>query len=709
MATQTTKKIEGEIKTFCEITNDFTDTKIVIPKFQRDYAQGRKGKEELRNNFLDDLFGVIENDDSDAPARIYDFIYGQREKPNEQHSDLNYFYPVDGQQRLTTVFLLLLYIGKIAVAKGIIKEHELDFLSKFSYETRDSSSQFCDMLVKTKAEEFANLPAYLEDHHRMTGAWVNDPTISGMKRMLSDIYTRLNAKGEEADYDLFWKNATQKIAFWRLYIDGLKTIDDLYIKMNSRGKHLSEFENFKAEIDQLAQKFGKANGEFQKEMDTTWTNLFWGYRDKDNDRKFPNYDDPGQKDFTDNGLDDKMLAFFRNYLIIVGVKNGVLAKSASADGMSSILLAKTVVPAVSNFFDDLETILHFLNSKTQNGTLLSFFGEFLTKEKEEERFANNPADTTVKIYPHFDTEIDLLAEMMTKSNISIKQKLMIEAFFCYILIISKNPGILSDDEFKNRLRSLRNFMAYNYLHDDDASHKGKMRENLLSVDELIKNGLQSLKGRDDQFTEALKDHELEKQTWLMTASPAEAIAMKQIENYAVVQGILTPLKGTSSYSAQKFANFREIFGKKASYDFIEKVMIAYGPYFSHWSNSDGEAYNYVGPSLTRFREVFFRLDNPRPLPVFEQLLTSSNVSVSALNAHCAALLTAAMNNSAFDWTYYIVKYSSMRWAPNGHYLMLNGCKYYAFMFRARTCFHNDNYDHWNVYNDALSLVSTKKS
>lgn len=699
----TKKEIQGEIRTFREITKDFTDTKIVIPKFQRDYAQGRKGKEELRNNFLDDLFGVIENVDPKAPVRIYDFIYGQREKPNDQHADLNYFYPVDGQQRLTTVYLLLLYIGKRTLAEGIIQESDLEFLSKFSYETRDSSSQFCDMLFKTNAKEFANLPEYLDDHHKMTGAWVNDSTISGMKQMLKDIHNRFVALDSNCNYKLFWENATEKIAFWRLYIEGLKTIDDLYIKMNSRGKHLSDFENFKVEIDQLAQAYGKTNGEFQKEMDTTWTNLFWGYRDKDNDKIFPNYDNPKQKDFTDNGLDDKMLTFFRNYLTIAGVKSGALAKSATAETLSGIRLAKTVVPTVPNFFDDLETILHFLDSKTNNGTLLSFFEVFLTKVKEEDRYANNPADTTVKIYPHFDTEIDLLAEMMTKPNLSIKQKLIIEAFFCYILTVSANPNAVSVDQFKDRLRSLRNFMAYNYLHDDDDSHSGKMRENLLSVDELMKNGVQAIKGRDDQFTEGLKDHELDKLAWIANASASEAIAMKQIENYAVVQGILTPLKGTSSYSAKKFANFREIFGKDANYDFIYKVMIAIGPYYAHWSNNDGEAYNYAGPSLTRFRNVIFSIDNLKPLNNFEKLLTAPNVTTSALEAICDSLIQTAVNTKSYDWIYYMVKYPSMRWAPNGHYLKMKNCNYYTFMFRARTCYHNDNYDHWNVYNDALAV------
>ena len=101
----------GEIQTLHSLITRYGEvpTYIIIPKIQRDYAQGREGKESLRKNFLDDLFEVI--DTTYSVPRLYDYIYGQLEKPNQEHSDSYHFYPVDGQQRLTTMFLLHLYIG----------------------------------------------------------------------------------------------------------------------------------------------------------------------------------------------------------------------------------------------------------------------------------------------------------------------------------------------------------------------------------------------------------------------------------------------------------------------------------------------------------------------------------------------------------------------------------------------------------------------
>ena len=46
---------------------------IEIPKIQRDYAQGRKGKNELRRAFLGDLYDALVRRKNDLKL---DFVYG---------------------------------------------------------------------------------------------------------------------------------------------------------------------------------------------------------------------------------------------------------------------------------------------------------------------------------------------------------------------------------------------------------------------------------------------------------------------------------------------------------------------------------------------------------------------------------------------------------------------------------------------------------
>ena len=54
-----------------------TSKKIVIPIIQRDYAQGRIGKEYLRERFLGQLFAALQ-DGSDS--LVLDFVYGTVEE-----------------------------------------------------------------------------------------------------------------------------------------------------------------------------------------------------------------------------------------------------------------------------------------------------------------------------------------------------------------------------------------------------------------------------------------------------------------------------------------------------------------------------------------------------------------------------------------------------------------------------------------------------
>ena len=74
--------------------------KIEIPIIQRDYAQGRKSESKVRSKFVEFLTQAFV---SQVPVEL-DFVYGNvREEDNKS---VHTFIPVDGQQRLTTLWLL---------------------------------------------------------------------------------------------------------------------------------------------------------------------------------------------------------------------------------------------------------------------------------------------------------------------------------------------------------------------------------------------------------------------------------------------------------------------------------------------------------------------------------------------------------------------------------------------------------------------------
>ena len=149
-----------------------TLNKIEIPIIQRDYAQGRKTKEvnRVRERFLNALFkAIVQNE------RItLDFIYGDV-------SDEGVLIPLDGQQRLTTLFLLHWYIAK----KENIEKNEYEFLNHFTYHTRFSSRDFCKELVKFLPDfRKQNISETIKDQHWYPYQWKNDPTIQSMLVMI---------------------------------------------------------------------------------------------------------------------------------------------------------------------------------------------------------------------------------------------------------------------------------------------------------------------------------------------------------------------------------------------------------------------------------------------------------------------------------------------------------------------------------------------
>ena len=94
--------------TFWELCNTYN--KIEVPIIQRDYAQGRNTVEvqKLRNRFVNDY--LIESILNNEKIEL-DFVYGSILFEAKGDDKQKIFIPLDGQQRLTTLFLLNLVLS----------------------------------------------------------------------------------------------------------------------------------------------------------------------------------------------------------------------------------------------------------------------------------------------------------------------------------------------------------------------------------------------------------------------------------------------------------------------------------------------------------------------------------------------------------------------------------------------------------------------
>ena len=225
---------------------------VVIPMVQRDYAQGRTTDDvtRVRNRFLDAIKSHLVKSEDDNDVMKMDFIYGETEQvksttANKQEKII--VTPLDGQQRLTTLYLLHWYAAK----KGVVEASNYEFLNNFTYDIRPSSRDFCSHLLQYVPDWSLSFHDQLVDQNWFMGEWLNDPTVIGMLVMLDSINDKF---GNIANLWEILTGEKARIVFYFLPLSENGLSDELYIKMNSRGKKLTAFEHFKAEYEDLYEK-----------------------------------------------------------------------------------------------------------------------------------------------------------------------------------------------------------------------------------------------------------------------------------------------------------------------------------------------------------------------------------------------------------------------------------------------------------------------
>ena len=242
-----------------------------IPIIQRDYAQGRSDErsKEIRKTFLGSLIAAVEN----YPQKNIelDFVYGKRNK--------NKVYLLDGQQRITTLYLLHWYLAQRLQKPLLLKDVALSYrvrqyADEFTQKISDKSTQI-DFTSSIPSQAICNCTWFFD-------AWKHDPTVKGMLNTLDTIHELL--KDKKISEEHYWQPLEEgAVTFYWLDLEEHQLTDELYLKMNARGKQLSNFENFKASLvkriaDNGWEKNIQEKDSFSFKVDTIYTDLFWEYR-----------------------------------------------------------------------------------------------------------------------------------------------------------------------------------------------------------------------------------------------------------------------------------------------------------------------------------------------------------------------------------------------------------------------------------------------
>lgn len=232
--------------------------RIVVPEIQRDYVWGSHS--DVLEQFIGDLNNKLEKA-CHSKANI-GFMYSYR-RGNEN-------YIIDGQQRLTTIILLLHFLSAknpllhVSFKKLILSD---DTMPSFAYRVRPVTLSFMKMLFKceeTNVDSIKNLKDY-------KSCYEEDLTVKSCLQTLN--WFSIN---QSKFTNLNYETVLQNVEFWYFNVEETSQGEELYITMNSRGERLTESEHIKPRLfNKLSNALEKQ--QFGKEWDE-WEEFFFRNR-----------------------------------------------------------------------------------------------------------------------------------------------------------------------------------------------------------------------------------------------------------------------------------------------------------------------------------------------------------------------------------------------------------------------------------------------
>lgn len=593
---------------------------VEIPLIQRDYAQGRDDRRAtaIRGQFLDALGSALRG----GPSVGLDFIYGD--------VDGTRFEPLDGQQRLTTLFLLHWYV---AARLGILGEDHR--WTKFGYATRPSARLFCERLVANPPPADLRSTPYsewLKDQSWYLYVWRHDPTISAMLVTIDDIHARFG----EDDMDRFWSrlndDADPAIWFQMLPIEGIGSPADLYIKMNSRGKPLTEFEAFKAGLGRRVADMGR--DDFGHLIDGAWTDVLWPYRGDD------------------NVVDDEFMHYFAFLIEICEWKEGRVRENdgAGADKRVSELLA------ADN--PNREEHLHLIYAAF----------DVWVKNDAEETFGRllsvDGAGDTVRLFGTPPVEPNLFRACCERYGLtrgttrlfSLTDTLLLLA----VLVHLKGN---TEDELR-RLRVLRNV--------NEASQFEMRVQNMpklvQEVEEFMRTGELSALQTFNQ--NQVRDERAKER--LLASDGSVAVTLHRLEDHNILRGTLAAFTLDTGVK-DRARVFGEVFDP-ARFPLLTAALLATGEYQRNFKNSD--CHQLGSPNSDQvWRKLLVDRGDPEVLRstgsvaehLLDRVVASDSDVETTMQAVVSEFLDDCERDSRFDWRYYLVKYDEMREGKSGLY------------------------------------------
>jgi len=376
---------------------------LVVPEIQREYVWGRNDYDILKT-FLEDIkkgFNNPSDNIDDNTKSLLPFLETANELQKKVLMDLianksnennimnigflysykpNYFitdegkdaYLIDGQQRFTTIFLILFYLAiKEERYNDFIQLYRVKLLESkigFDYRVRSLTHNFIIDLIKntTKFEDLLTISDkrwFLSNYKKDSTirAIVGDRNSDGAFKIIHEQLHSLT----NGYFDFVMNN----IKFWHFKTEETSQGEELYITMNSRGQQLADNETIKAKLFELEGDQLKWSAKWEE-----WQDFFWKNRNK--------------KDPTSNA--DKGFNEFLRWIQIIKMaenqtidvnsedENSIDRKSITQiikwEANQKLSIQYLNLPEIEEYFDIVYYL--FIKFKSLNCELSTFFGVY---------------------------------------------------------------------------------------------------------------------------------------------------------------------------------------------------------------------------------------------------------------------------------------------------------------------------------------------
>lgn len=631
---------------------------VVIPMVQRDYAQGRTTDDvtRVRNRFLDAIKSYLVKSEDDNDVMKMDFIYGEKElvwsTTTANKLEKIIVTPLDGQQRLTTLYLLHWYAAK----KGVVEASNYEFLNNFTYDIRPSSRDFCSHLLQYVPDWSLSFHDQLVDQNWFMGEWLNDPTVIGMLVMLDSINDKF---GNIANLWEILTGEKARIVFYFLPLSENGLSDELYIKMNSRGKKLTAFEHFKAEYEDLYEKDSDEARTVNHKFDVEWADTFFPYRNQD--------------DIVDN----EFMKYFFYVSHILCYEQGIKKSNDEFELIKLVYSDSPNAVANRNYLEDAFDCWYRVMK--DYGSIDNFFAKYLSGFTYEK----GKVTTFKSVYEYFDTQNFFHACVklyQVNNNFSYSDFLFLYGIITYLI----NKDAIKEDEFIDRLRTLRN-LIWNSNSGEIRGDADYMKDMLCEVKDLMLAGVIN-KELSHKFNGIQIDEEIEKKE---KKQEIDIENLHKFEDHPLIYGYASGLGYDNLGLVDTFVS---LFDSTPEFVKIHRAMLA----IDNYTQTDSSRYYMGNHNRSTWSQLLHKSRNrnnfEKTMAVLRMLLQRIKNGES-LDIIINKYLSEKEEEQTFDWRYYFVKYPDMLRGADGELTWDDSNDYICTTLNK----HQFNGQHWNPF------------